>query len=739
MLTCCRIRTVVRVVLFICMTVLLQPCHARMPDPPLGIDSFWGAYESYRAARLGVYLIQPSDSVAWRPAPPPGTPVPPIWRDGRAIYPPAELNPDGTINEESLARFLRDPGSWTGPPLEPNHRDPYIPGELQLLHDLHATFMVFGTANTAKLIEAYGTALPSGIANRVGVFGDYLLVDPEVVHPFVPWWKGGQLSFHDVIKWTVRQDNYEKARIAAREPFKRLAASYEPYIDHDGFVGYMLLHEMVDDHNFTDRQARMGLKTLEDAIAAVRERDRDNPISIFQNYAWEDTAAGTAHEALFSGRSGLGWNVYMEETYPFASTIRSRRWWSDRPVEHGYIGGSYYRDLWQHVRNYRRLSLEMERYSEAFARANATGPSPEWWIEIQIHREYGVLTDREAKQTGLPAGDLFLKYRRPTRYEYRLQAYLGLACGARGVMAYRYSGHDLEEMRLGEQDGEAMTVTEMYSDRSGGPWKPTTYGNWLSEGPVAPGFTHYGRQTPPNGLSLRIPFSETAGRKSLPVQDGPVSKEDPKSLVIHGEEEFTERGNEYPFDYLADCFDGLGELLPLLRDLRWWWAVDGTEDEWYIQDNSTPPKRKTHLQTDLWNRNLRSRTPSYPLLADRFHVRRVIDPQWEDSLQLKGRTYRQSPIVIGLFDDPAEPSAEYYLVVNMRSNERRGKRFAPADAVDFELEWKDLENGRSVEPAIVWDSGDEANRLRVSSQTRSTVKAKVRLAGGGAMLVKLVP
>jgi hypothetical protein len=342
-----------------------------------------------------------------------------------------------------------------------------------------------------------------------------------------------------------------------------------------------------------------------------------------------------------------------------------------------------------------------------------------------------------AKAYQLPEGDLILRYRRPTRYEYRLQAYLALAAGAKGVTAYAYNSVNLEDLQIQATPDYAYDIRDMYSPRPAEHWKPKDYGVWLQDGLVTPGFSAYGNAPPGNPATLRLPYSEKGGERNRPVRGGPVTPGHPDSPIIHGEEEWTLDGNAYPYDYVSELYAGLQELLPILRTLRWWWTVDGTEDEWNLDSGRTPPRRKQNLRSELSDRNLRTRDPRFSTVAERFHLRAVHDDGLEATFPYKGSEFRHSPVVVGLFDDPAEPDAEYCFVVNARTNRPAGDRFAPADPVEFVMEWHGLPGQSGSVPEVVWSSDPEETRVEGIASEGHRFQARVSLAGGGAALLKL--
>lgn len=453
---------------------------------------------------------------------------------------------------------------------------------------------------------------------------------------------------------------------------------------NEGFLGWTLVEEVVgedldrnegrqDSVGITESQCQaMAIDLISYTIERIRFYDPHRPIYIYQashphlaadNTYWQDSLDynSTEYVKYFTDNDLAGWNVYVNFGYikrmdfEFSSAdsisdpdmtlskLRWQRWHTPQ------------RSLSKLVDDYACNNLGSYRVGSYH---------PEWWHEIGSHREWAWSNGFEAH---------VLLYRRPMEYEYRQEAFSALAAGAKGILLYGYTNTDEPwDQRIGPHSitwvktGISEYEDDLFKELS--PLTSSYERRFLAEGLIGRDLIRLTESTFTDSVAG---LNGDAWQDSVddywrsPFTDNVNMAGQADDLV---ESPFYEEESRFycPYDAITDLYKNLGTLLPIVRDLRWWWLVDGLSDTTLTdtthgtcsQEISNAPYRRTG---DM--------TPDSMTVADRFHLRDI-----ESDIELERDSIGYSNIIVGLFTDPKDgidPNEtdlpEYYLVVNTRA------------------------------------------------------------------------
>ncbi len=462
-------------------------------------------------------------------------------------------------------------------------------------------------------------------------------------------------------------------------------------LDSPALMGYHIVDEAFAQTHL-GRNSQRVQDMLEFAIAKIRERDRERPISITHSgRALYHGGMGKKDKAFLQsfldGEVIRGWNILFNEAYIFHSGEELAKWFYSgkyiRPItwRDSFEGHVYHTVHNNDLHHHCKTSLEIEEYAEVWDEdPDLTGPRPEWHHQMGIMRAWWYDNDKR---------QWYIRYRRPTRHEYRMNALSNLAVGARGIVAYPY-----HSMKRAPGGGE-LDIYQRY---------------------VAGGLLSPHERTAEDGF--RRPFS---------VSDG-VSDYDPEDPCGR----YYDYSSVYPFDQVAGLYGDLQTLLPILRQLRWWWAATGVDE--------------ARSQTASLRQQLEEAPARYEGIPvpRRFHLRAVYGEE-EPRIQY-GNTpdLRASTIAVGMFDDPdhalkSGEDCEYYLVVNQLCNTVTGDtvmdappqeitlRFEFADQTDVifeEIEYRTQDDSRIVEN--VFDREKQLGTVKVQIDPGDGVLLRVK-------------
>lgn len=607
-------------------------------------------------------------------------------------------------------------GIWNGAQWERallGHPD--VPGDmLQREYDRLAatgcTFIHSGIANETRHVRAYeaGRLLPAlGVAQAAR--GDALgslaawVFDERIPDPDRTAWKPAE--------FTPVMRRFAESRDLVSDPAARATAfavldrivdsQLDAYGDSPAVAFYYLLNEGWG-YAPTAADNRDYHVLVRHAVDRIRARDRERPIVITNTYGWlkrrarypsPDVPEPAIVDSVFAGTLLNGWNVWIDNQYPFRTLSGPRE-----RVLSGYAGRYYYRRLFLgQVRWLRELSRDIERYAASGA---YTGPRPEWWKEIQVHR----------MEFAPDGGELRLYFRRPTKYEYAVQAYIAAACGARGFSAYEYIGQPFM-LEYTTPSGDTLAPQRPRPERPR-PGLKNTHGliavEWLYESDSA------------QVDQFRAPLSLATGRADY-FPEGTAAEPYP--------------GQHYPYDRVRDLFLAMRELLPIVRELRWWWALDGL-DSGYTDIGGTHGEIVfDHRSTAQWM-NDSSAVHDGLTLGERFRLRAI---SGEDEGRVESASARElyaSNVACGLFDQPGDPAWEYYLVVNLRCNDVRDRLVVPA--VEETVVRLEFAGDRELAAETVWNDRRRDPRLLPPEQVADGIRVQpVPLKPGDARLIRV--
>lgn len=279
------------------------------------------------------------------------------------------------------------------------------------------------------------------------------------------------------------------------------------------------------------------------------------------------------------------------------------------------------------------------------------GKEKEFWVMLMPTRRTHVTVGAGGSLT--PDYDM---QRAWTRTEMRMGANLAMACGAKGILMYRLSGHDLDWQLA----------------------RTPTGGDFMFEF----GFRDHRRDT----INHLQPWSNRF--------DG----DHPSTIFPPYGDAASCETDDYPFDYASDLFDpnSTTSIIPSLKLLR--------QMEWINTTNAHPKMLNAVIDTNLfitsYDYDFDFSMPSYPGYtaidrtitdevrigtgSDRFHLSSVTGSgmvlsthdYYDETQGTSGADsmfYYNSNIYTGLFKWRNEdPDAEYYYVVNSRCNQGTG-------------------------------------------------------------------
>ncbi len=439
---------------------------------------------------------------------------------------------------------------------------------------------------------------------------------------------------------------------------------------------------------------------FEYAVNKIREWDRSRGIIYFGAYVAEARREMFEPEKLedpaildsvFSGKLMRGWNVFNNESYPFQGITGNRHW-----VLQNYAGRYYHRLMiikfawWL-----RNLTRDVERYA---VEVNPPGPRPEWWLDLQLMREEWIFPD----------GTVDFRYRRPTRWEYASQAYIGLAAGARGITVFPYPS----QLMMGQ-----------YNDLDGNP---------LPRQRAARTFKSHHKNI--QGLTS-ADWWQPDDTENLDMFRRPISEaENNPDYFAEGTEYEPYPGKHYPYDRVAELYANLHGLLPKVRALRWWWATDGLDTSYLDisgKDRNIAIHRRalTEWMTDT--------TPVHQnqSLGDRFRLR-ALHGDDDGPLPADDAKY-SSNVFIGMFDDPTDPRHEMYLLVNLTANEIVDDIVVPA--TEETVAQMVFDGGTPLDAVILWQDmnrDDRSLRSEYRDETGSLL-LDVPLLPGDCKLIRV--
>ncbi|MDP8285336.1 MAG: T9SS type A sorting domain-containing protein, partial [Candidatus Electryonea clarkiae] len=562
------------------------------------------------------------------------------------------------------------PDEWT-----PAYQNDLIVSEYVKMNNTNATYMSGNIANNTKHITDYGGDL------SVGIFADQVHPDDNsVAYPTtIVGDDTFNFDFHKVLSRYAQLQNYQDAEDLLDEIIEDLQ-NY--HMLDEGFLGYDLLDEGFSDFGSSTINSRYEA-LVSHAIAKIRERDQIRPIIINHNFHDIYNSSGTPQvdrdfaRDLFLGIEAPGWNIFEHFDYNLKFTTEEDP--SQQEIDDSYFGSIYHRILWiNQNRHLRDLSHKMEKYTDSQLNSenehfneDFAGPDPEWWWIIQARRR----TVADGQDMVLELGK-----RRPTEPEYGMQAYVGLAAGAKGIGEYRYNSKD--EFYHGLISWDISNPT------------PGNYRPLFGEGGV------------PDAIADNEPL------------------------------DFDE-----PYDAISSLYGHLTELLPIMRELRWWWLADG------VDDSFTDPNRPSYIHSSLVSTAVADSERHDGLeIGERFHLWQILDDvdTFVGPSRGGGVTNEDwySDIVVGLFDKPGIDDAEYYLLVNTQSNQ-----WENGYVIDETFEWFRLRfGGLTEEPVIstVWSPQGVTyaytdNFIWEPDEAEGEATIQVYLDPGQAILLKLEP
>ncbi len=286
-----------------------------------------------------------------------------------------------------------------------------------------ASFITWHVPDLRRHLEDYRDGRSTVQVMAVGGF-----LDPgETAWPWdsrIPQFKGGgRLSFSNVIKTFSTRSDWRENLPLARRLHGEMAASLtsDPGL-LDGLNGILLLDEgWREPDELAAYEAHVAA-----AIEEIRHHNEELPIAIINSATYlsrhKDERVRGFFDDVVTGERMAGWNVFMEDFYPYVSYHRVP-YLEDVS---SYAGPYYYRRFYlDYVIPLRETRLALEEYA---GRGNWTGSDPpELWKVLQTQRGYF----RQGEE-------LVLKLRRPTQNEFSAQAFSAAACGATGFVAYNY-------------------------------------------------------------------------------------------------------------------------------------------------------------------------------------------------------------------------------------------------------------------------------------------------------------
>ncbi|MDP8207614.1 MAG: right-handed parallel beta-helix repeat-containing protein [Candidatus Electryonea clarkiae] len=430
---------------------------------------------------------------------------------------------------------------------------------------------------------------------------------------------------------------------------KNLHSNYQPGMP--GFAAYEMSTEFArDGHDSTDDAN--WVEYLDFTLDKIRSRDLLTPVVLSGGY-WDmakhnhDTydddpdsmGLYPVRRPFIYDEEGAGWNIFVNFYY----NLMGDSVWIDigHDMWKGYKGFNYQQLLWDRFRTMRIGSDWVYDYADNFDDEdfqNKGGPRPFWVECIPAHRSYRPHGPDTSNVSFQPY------HRRPTKREMKMNAYLGLATGAKGIQFFSYTGNFVSQdsTPFGFKDGAGHVkfqgeYTDFYSSS----------GEDGSQLGVRHGMIDY--------------ICEDPGEDECDDFRRPLDSSYPDTIDVNWDSE--------PYGEIAELYDSLRTRLPKITELEWVWAINGVSTG--AGDGSILDQLNFYSPREIF---------SDTLLNGYFRIANI---EGDEEYFYEPNTY--SNAFAGLFLDPSEPGAEYYLVVNSRCNKMNGDRVEPADADTFDL------------------------------------------------------
>ncbi|MCB2211366.1 T9SS type A sorting domain-containing protein [bacterium] len=450
---------------------------------------------------------------------------------------------------------------------------------------------------------------------------------------------------------------------------------YQRYSLYNGFSMWYVDSESWRTHRTVDDNNECG-ELISYAISEIRERDTQKPIlmlnayqlakqgAIYDGFDPIDIYGGHTYndryviDRVFDGSLGGGWNIYVDERYPF----RYKDVYDDDlhlydPNGDGicdfntYYGQDYYYNFYWEWRYADMLNHDIENYELA------TGIEAEWWMHTQGQRE--LVYKQENQQDPDEVTSVKFTLRRPTMNEYQMQYYLYLAAGAKGLITYKTTSERFPTIGLPppiiNEDVAMNDRIYMHEINDNGGLRLNYYGIPSAHGYISDSWIKANDPT----TNFRTPISFTVDYDDAEFDFNTLDFNEPYSRI-----------DSYPYDYMAEANGLATSLLPIMRPLRWNASFDGIDiSYWHTHTDDNPGDGDA--TRPYWHPSIADSMDGNATLADKFGLRGVRDEEeyywetWNDNYER-----RSSNIIVGCFDDPkGDPTAEYYLVLNMRCNQ----------------------------------------------------------------------
>lgn len=541
------------------------------------------------------------------------------------------------------------------------------------------------------------------------------------------------------------------------------------------FRGYMLMNETWgrNDSWSLGVDSEQAFELGRYAINRIRSRDPYHPIIIQHCFLHamlhSNITGGDLQDVDYVFRSthpdsGLGgWNIFVNFDHIHKNWLVN--------------GLDYYEHLWQNLHyGHRALSLAIADYKTASA-SYLKGPEPEWWHCLSLERTL-VPTDSSGHTvwgiTGVPGAS---GRRRVTKHEITMETYSALAAGAKGITLWPYlSGDDKYDWIpvIPQQGG--IKPKELDSDFEDLPGEYDDYGELddqpngfrskkIFQGLTEPAFCYpWDGQledalvsNPDTSVShpewRRLRDNVRDFHRPLSQNDNaadPISDTD-TNFMPYDEHYNPEFNTYYPFDVIGDMYAELDTLLPILRELRWWWvASDGpTSSPYWFEDTFTDGSDSTFIKASIF----------HDMENDDFGRFGVTDLSQRFRLVNAGPTdgnYGQ--FVVGMFGNPKEGDIgewdgvteawrygpEYYLIVNQECNSGSAQNYSDANASTAVLEFNYFNHDYIDDATVttVWSGDNDYSYIyditkEGGDQFPRTMTVEVDIAAGDAILIKV--
>lgn len=614
----------------------------------------------------------------------------------------------------------------------------YLEREYSRINDTDANLIMWaGFPNYGKLFDDYDPS--TSLKNHQAIFYNMVVPGNDDERSKKPLnWFFNQYARYGTMQLATAQVNIDTV----------ITYMQNDYMSDPAFMGYPLFGE-IWGREFDDDDKAFTLG--EYAISKIRTRDPIHPIVINHDFSAThqnkiNNVVDTSDvEDIFNADEMTGWNIFSNFDYPFRGIKYSE---DDVTVvpDNRYDGGVYYRDMWhRNVAWNRWLSYKMEDYDRQLGTETIQGPPVEWWHAIQAHRLWRVrptdLLDPDPEDF-----EFYYATRRPTKYEFRMQAYSALAAGARGILAWPYLSLDYEDCIPAEVEDEfhdldgLNTLEELENEDE---LDDLYVVKETFEGVISAKFCwDADANADPDSIEIRD-FRKPIRDAVDGIQDNEYSKD-----------KYNYRAS-YPFDEIAAVFDNMHDLLPIMRDLRWWWTISGKDDttSYDVWDNQADGRvfMANDTETDMSNSDM-SGLARFGITSQAFYNEFGVYPMpgnFFDLVEITGDTDSDpgppntswSNIITGLFSDPSEglaPTTQYYFVVNTRCNKEQGDTIfvnADPDTITLGFDW----DPNDFDLETVWYDHNENSSITDCTLVGDDLSIEMILQPGDAILFSLAP